>query len=167
MTRLQKHRAFLLFIALMIVAIAIELVCAWLAYHTIGEIVSSLMFLVVALNIVPIVLFAVRKQAFAVLVALVLVAAIVPYQAVLGYRLIAVQQEAVTVISYLYETKLHTGEYPADLSGYSFHDPSLSPFFHQYSRSAEHGGFTLCWYVGTPNTSHSYTPIHGWGYYPD
>lgn len=29
------------------------------------------------------------------------------------------------------------------------------------------GGFVLFYRVGTENTSHSYAPEYGWGYYPD
>ncbi len=155
------------FAALVAVAVAAELAGAWIAYHTIGAVMSQLLFFVAGLNLVPIVLHAARKPYLAVLAVLALFVVIVPYQALLGHRLLVLQDEAGGVVSYLYDARLRTSEYPADLSGYSFRDPSLRPFFQEYRRDADLGGFGLYWYVGTPNSSHSYTPRQGWGYYPD
>ncbi len=155
------------FAALLAVAVAAELAGAWLAYHTIGAVASTILFWVVALNVVPIVLHAARKPYLAVLAVLALFVVIVPYQALLGHRLLALQDEVGGAVSYLYDARLRTGEYPADLSGYSFHDASLRPYFQEYRRDSDLGGFGLYWYVGAPGTSHSYTPRQGWGYYPD
>ncbi|MGI5836543.1 MAG: hypothetical protein ACOX87_08645 [Chloroflexota bacterium] len=155
------------FAALLVTAVGAELAAAWLAYYTIGEIVSGMLFIALGLNVVPIALYALRRPVTAVLAALVLFAAIVPYQAVLGHRLLALNDEAGRVVAYLYETRFRTGEYPHDLTGYTFRDAGLQPYFQEYRRDAESGGFRLNWYVGTPSTSHSYTPRDGWGYYPD
>ncbi len=155
------------FVALLAVAAVTELAGAWLAYHTLGAVTSSVLFLAVGLNLVPIILHAARKPSLAVLAALALFVVIVPYQGLLGHRLLALQDEAGKAVSYVYGVRLRTGEYPADLSGYSFNDPGLRPFFQEYRRDPELGGFGLYWYVGTPGTSHSYTPRQGWSYYPD
>lgn len=155
------------FAALLAVAVVAEFAGASLAYHTIGAVTSSLLFLAVGLNLVPIILHVARKSSLAVLAALALFVAIVPYQGLLGYRLLALGEEAGKIVSCVYDVRLHTGEYPADLSAYSFHDTNLRPFFQEYRRDAELGGFGLYWYIGTPSTSHSYTPRQGWGYYPD
>ncbi len=167
MTGAQKLVPSLPFVAFMTVSILVELAAAWLAYHTVGAVFSGLLFMAVAINLLPVVLFVSRRQAMSLVIALILLLAIVPYQAVLGHRMISLQQEASGVVSYAYETKLATGEFPADLSGYKFGDEGLQPFFQEYRRNLESGGFSLFWYIGTPSTSHYYTPLHGWGYYPD
>lgn len=155
------------FAALLAVAVLVELAAAWLAHRTIGAVTSALLFLAVGLNLMPIVLHAARRPSLSVLAALAVFVAIVPYQALLGHRLLGLQEEAGKVVSYLYDVRLRTGEYPADLSSYSFHDPGLRPFFQEYRRGADLGGFGLYWYVGTPSTSHFYQPRQGFGYYAD
>lgn len=163
----MSRAATISFAALLAVAVVVEVAAAWLAYHTIGAIASTLLFLTVGLNLVAIILHLVHMPSLAVLAALALFVAIVPYQGLLGYRLLALQEEAGNVVSHLYDARLRTGEYPADLSGYSFQDPSLRPFFQEYRQDAGLGGFGLYWYVGTPSTSHSYSPRQGWVYHPD
>ncbi|MDA8218639.1 MAG: hypothetical protein M0Z94_13585 [Dehalococcoidales bacterium] len=163
----MKVSAYLPFVALLAVAVPVEVGAGLLAYHTIGEVTSAMLVLAVALNVVPVLLYVAGRQSLAVGLVLLLVVALVFPQVVLGQRLISLQQEAASIVAYTYETRLATGEYPADLSGYAFHDPSLSQFVEGYARDEERGGFALFYYVGSPATSHSYSPRHGWQYYPD
>jgi len=155
-----------LFILLMLVLVPLEIGCAYLVHETIGEVTSSLYFLAVALNLVFIVA-ALRYPRAAGLGALALALAIVPYQLVLGDRLLRVQQEASRIVAYAYEERLAAGAYPADLSDYGYHDPAMQKYIQRYAADDSAGGFFLAYRVGTENTSHTYTPENGWGYYPD
>jgi hypothetical protein len=53
-----------------------------------------------------------------------------------------------------------------DLTGYRFSYPRLAGRIH-YTRLRQPGSVQVTYYVGTPSTSHWYTPEGGWGYYPD
>ena len=158
----------LLFALIMAILIPLEVLCAYLAYETIGEIVSKLYFFAVAINLVFI-LVAIRYRAVAALGAVALGLAIIPYQLVLGHRLLRVQVEAASIVGYVYDEKLQSGEYPADLSEFVFEDPAMERYVQAYrvDDSTDWDGFLLSYCVGTESTSHTYSPRHGWGYYPD
>ncbi len=162
----MKKGETLLFGLLMLVLIPLELMCAYLAYETIGEVVSVMYFLAVGINLVFIVL-AVRNRTLAALGAVVLGLVIIPYQLVLGQRLLRVQAEAARVVSYVYEQRLATGEYPADLSNYEFHDSAMASYVQNYRPDETRGGFVFAYRVGTETTSHTYSPQDGWSYYAD
>ena len=162
----MKKTETLLFALLMLILIPLEIICAYLAYETIGEIVSIVYFLAVGIYLVFIVI-SVRYRTVAALGAMVLAFAIIPYQLILGQRLIKVQAEAARIVSYLYEQRLGIGEYPADLSSYEFHDPEMEKYVQNYRVDETRGGFILAYRVGTENTSHTYSPKDGWSYYPD
>lgn len=155
-----------LFALLMLAVVPLEIGCAFLAFETLGEITSMLYFMAVAVNLVFI-LLAVRRPAAAAVGAFVLALAIIPYQAVLGQRLVRVQAEAAGIVSFAYEEKLESGEFPTGLADYVFHDPGTEAYIQRYAPDDEHGGFVLSYRVGTENTSHSYSPKDGWSYYPD
>lgn len=165
---MNKKTELLLFVLLMGILVPLEVLCAYLAYETIGEIVSALYFIVLAINLVFIVV-AIRYRAAAALGAVVLGLAIIPYQLVLGYRLLRVQAEAASIVAYVYEYKLDTGEYPSDLTDYVFEDPATREYVQDYwaDDSPDWGGFRLSYRIGTESTSHTYSPQNGWGYYPD
>ena len=81
------------FALLLGVLIPLELVCAALAYETIGEITSRLYIIgVIGLNALVIAL-AFRYRVAATLCAVALVLLVIPYQVVLGERLLRVQAE--------------------------------------------------------------------------
>jgi hypothetical protein len=151
---------------LMLVLVPLEVACAYLAFETLGEVTSMLYFIAVAVNLLFI-LLAIRRPGAAAVGAFVLGLVIIPYQAVLGQRLIRVQAEAARIVSYAYEERLESGEFPADLAGYAFHDPGTESYIQNYSLSDEYRGFVLAYRVGTENTSHTYSPKDGWSYYPD
>jgi len=165
---MKKKTEVLLFALIMATLIPLELLCAYLAYETIGEIVSMLYFFAVAINLLFI-LVAIRYRAVAALGAVALGLAIIPYQLVLGHRLLRVQAEAASIVAYVYEERLQSGEYPSDLSEYVFRDPAMERYVQAYrvDDSQDWDGFFLSYRVGTESTSHSYSPRHGWGYYPD
>ena len=156
----------MLFSLLMGVLVPLEAWCAYRAYETIGELVSGAYFAALALNLAFIVL-AVRSRLAAAVAAVALGAAIIPYQLVLCSRLLRVQKEAAGLVAHVYEEKLRTGKYPADLRSYVFRDPRMKPYIQGYELTDDGGGFLLTYRVGTESTSHGYSPKDGWGYYPD
>ena len=161
-----KRPAFHVFALLLLVLVPLELVCAYLAYETIGEISSMLTYFAAGLNLILIVV-ALRYPRAAAAGAVLLGLAIVPYQLVLGDRLIRVQAEAAQIVGHVYEERLRTGQFPADLGAYTPLDPPTMAYIQRYERNGAVGGFFLAYRVGTESTSHSYTPDGGWSYYPD
>ena len=155
-----------LFLVLMLVLLPLEVGCGLLAYETIGEVSSRLLLMAVGLNLIPLSV-ALRSRIVASLLALALALIMIPYQVHLGYRLWRVQMEASRIVAYVYDTRIASGEYPSDLADYPFRDPDMARFVQAYRADPSNGGFYLTYRVGTPNTSHSYTPRHGWQYYPD
>ena len=155
-----------LFGMLMVVLVPLEIGCAYLAFETLGEVTSALYLMATGINLIFIIL-AIRHPTAAAVAALILGLLIIPYQAVLGDRLVRVQSEAARIVGYAYEQRLETGVFPADLSEYEFHDPAMRPYIQSYRRDGSAGEFTLVFRVGTESTSHRYTPEYGWSYYPD
>ena len=156
----------LLFVLLMVILVPLELTCAYLAYQTIGEIVSHLYFLAVGINLLIVVL-AIRYPRAAALGAFVLGLTIIPYQLVLGHRLLRVQLEASQMVAFVYEQRLSSGEYPVGLGDYEFRDPAMEKYIQVYRADESTGGFVLAYRVATESTSHTYSPDVGWSYYPD
>lgn len=122
-------------------------------------------------NLLPLVLFAGGLRAAAVAVALALALALVPYQLMLGRRLLALEHESSRLIGWAYWNRLRSGRFPADLRGYPFSAPWLREHFTDYAVASGGQGFGFSFWVGTRSTSHSYgvtaERAGGWGYYPD
>jgi hypothetical protein len=156
-----------LFVLLLALLIPLELLCARLAYETLGEIISAFYFLsIIGLNLLFIIL-AFRYRAAAALGAVGLALLIIPYQIILGDRLIRVQAEASQIVSYVYEQKIQNGVFPSDLSCYIFHDPTMKTYIQNYQLDEVGKQFKVFYRVGTESTSHWYSSDTGWGYYPD
>ncbi len=155
-----------LFAALSVTLIVLEAISALLAYETMGAVVSALYWIGLGENLILLLLvFRSRRTAAAGIVLLALV--IVPYQFTLAGRLWRVQTEASQIVAYAYQTRIAQDAFPADLAGYTFHDSAAKPFIREYRPASTAGGFVLCYSVGTPFTSHCYSPKDGWTYYPD
>lgn len=166
MARIRKE-TIIVFVLLLGVLIPLELFCAVLAYETIGEITSSLYVIgVIGLNLLFIVL-AFRYRTVAALGVVVLALLVIPYQVVLGQRLLRVQAEVTHIVSYAYEQRIMSGEFPSDLSSYAFHDIAMEVYIQRYQIDQTHEQFTVFYRVGTESTSHWYSSADGWGYYPD
>jgi len=166
MARIRKE-TIIVFVLLLGVLIPLELFCAVLAYETIGEITSSLYVIgVIGLNLLFIML-AFRYRVAAMLGVVVLALLVIPYQVVLGQRLLKVQAEVTHIVSYAYEQRIQSGVFPSDLSGYAFHDTALEVYIQRYQLDQAQEQFTVFYRVGTENTSHWYSSTDGWGYYPD
>ena len=156
----------LLFILLMGILVPLEVFCARLAFQTLGEVTSVLYFMALGLNLIFVVM-AFRSRTLAALGIILLALVIIPYQLFLGVRLVRTQAEASRIVTYVYEEKIDTGDYPPTLANYKYHDPDMEEFIQSYRVEADSGGFSLYYRVGTENTSHSYISQVGWGYYPD
>jgi hypothetical protein len=151
----------------LVLLIPAEVICAEASFETVGEITHWMVWMaVVGGNAFVLVLAAVSRPA-AIAFALVLGLIIVPYQLVLMRRHAHVQHEAARIVAYAYETRAETGAFPGDLSGYEYERPAVERFIQGYATGADYGGFRVWYRVGTPSTSHWYSPRGGWDYYPD
>jgi hypothetical protein len=83
---MNKKAAWILFALLTLTVVLLEVLCARLAYQTLGEIVSAVYGLLVVLNFIPLLLFF-RHRTAAALIALALALVIIPYQLILADRL--------------------------------------------------------------------------------
>jgi hypothetical protein len=157
----------LLFILLVGTLIPLEIICALLAYETLGEITSQLYFIsVIGINLL-LVMLAFRYRTIATLGIVGLALLIIPYQVILGNRLIRVQAETTRIVSFVYEQNAQNGTFPTDLSKYTFHDMETKAYIQSYELDAENKHFMVFYRVGTESTSHWYSSKDGWGYYPD
>ena len=134
--------------------ILLEIACAVLAYHTIGGLVSGLYYLLIMLNIVPLLAGLVSRR-LAVIGLLVIATLIIPYQLLLGVRWWRVQREADRIVLHL-----RSG---APASSYVFRDAGTRPFI----TIAPRPDTDVSYWIGSPSTSHWYDPKYGWLYYPD
>ena len=162
----MKKNETLLFILLIAVLVPLEVLSAYLAYETLGEIMQGIYFLAIGLNLLLIIL-AVYSRSLAAIGVVILALLLVPYQLTLGYRFIEVQTEVAAIVSHAYEQKIDTGEFPEDLTKYRYQNPDMEMYIQNYRLNEERGGFTVIYRVGTESTSHWFSSNDGWGYYPD
>jgi hypothetical protein len=146
--------------------VPLEILSSFIAFETIGELVSMLYFFAVAINL-PLAVLAWKKPLMGAIAGCVLATAIIPYQVVLASRLVDVQAEATRIVAFAYRSKADTGIFPSDLSSYSFANPRVARFFQEYNHFRNPDGFQLVYRIGTESTSHWYSTKTGWGYYPD
>ncbi len=162
--RKWAHRSLILAAILL----PIELVCVGIAYETIGEVLQgALILMFLGGNLIGFLLLLFRLPRAAMVWLLFFALLIIPHQSWLGLRLAMLRYEAGQLVAYLEQTKKATGEYPPDLSGYTFRFPSLDDHFHHYAPSSTQGGFEVRWHVNTRGIAHWYSPRDGWSYYPD
>lgn len=147
--------------------IVLEIFCAKLAFETLGEIDSGLLLFLVALNIIPLTLLILKKHKEVAMGLLLLIALIIiPAQLCLGFKLLYLKEEAANITAFVYEQKFATGNYPNDLSSYTFSFPKLQKHF-SYRKESDQA-FKILYFVGTKSTSHFYYSEHKkWSYYPD
>jgi hypothetical protein len=161
----SKMQCRLLYSLLLAIIVSLEIISAFLAFQTMGEVFRILYFAAIALNGIFIVL-AFRHPNAAVIGVIGLALLIVPYQFWLTVRLWQLQNEAAAIVTYVYEEKVENGAYPATLTGYHFRNEALAPHF-RYRMDSPECAFYVDYYVGSPTTSHSYCASQGWSYYPD
>lgn len=153
------------FIALMALLIPLELACASIARYWISPANCFVAAMAVVLNIIPIVFYVNKHRPVAIISALLLACLIVPDSIIGGLQLFFLQREAGSVVAYVYETKLKTGNYPGDLSAYKFFVPTLKENF-AYFRDTQ-SGFRVAYTVTGSNTDYWYEPELGWNYHND
>lgn len=157
----------ILFAILMASLIPLELFCGILAYETLGAVTSQVYLAGTLLFNLAFIILAFRYRSVAILAVIVFALLIIPYQLVLGQRLLRVQAEATRIVAYAYEQKIQTGAFPANLSGYTATDAEMMNYIQNFQLDETGEQFTVHFRVGTENTSHWYSSEDGWGYYPD
>jgi hypothetical protein len=157
----------LLFALIAGILVPLEVVCALLAYETLGEITSMIYFIgIIGINTL-LFLLALRYRTVAALGMVGLALLIIPYQIMLGDRLMRVQAETTRIVAFVYEQKLKNETFPSELSGYIFTDTAMKTYIQSYEIDEVSQQFTVFYRVGTESTSHWYSSEGGWGYYPD
>ena len=162
MTKINK----ILYLLTLGLLIALEVFCAKLAFETLGEITSGLYMGIVILNIIPIILLTQKKTTLANILFLIIALVVIPWQVCLAKKLTSLKEEAANITAYAYEQRVQSGNFPKDLSGYTFSFPKLQKHFTYIKES--NGQFKILYFVGTESTSHFYYSEHQrWSYYPD
>ena len=156
----------ILFAWLMTLLLLLELACGLLAYFTLGEVMSAFYILPISLNL-PFILLFLRQRRVALIGIVVLALLIIPVQIGLGIEVARVQVEASHLVTYIYSYRDQTGQYPANLDTYVFHDPAVRGHFGTYQRDNAPAGFVLYYWAGSATNSYWYSSHTGWGYYPD
>ncbi|MEM9378350.1 MAG: hypothetical protein AAGB93_00275 [Planctomycetota bacterium] len=156
-----------IFAITLLLLLPLEVICAQSAFHTVGEIDHMVVwFTVAAGNLFALALAALSPKA-ATVAALLVGATIVPYHLGLIRRHSLVRHEASRIVAFAYEAKAQSGAFPSDLVAFEYERPSVARYIQHYGTDAQAGGFMVTYCVGTPTTSHWYTPNGGWQYYPD
>ena len=153
-SRLNGYPISNVYLTIQIILIGLEVVAALLAIRTLNEITSELMFLIIGLNVIPGLLYIINFKKAALVGAVLIASAIVPYQLVLGHRYVQLKQESENVVDFVYDYYTTRGSFPSDLSEYDFENPTLSEYI-TYERQATQD-FTLTYFVGDPLTAHFY-----------
>ena len=155
----------ILFILVLSVQVITELTGAEITYHTMSELFSALFYLLVLLNIFPVILFMKKKFILAILFSSLLWIALVPYQIYGLRKLILLKTESANITGYVYRYKINTGYYPENLDDYPFSYPHLKNNIHYKTTNDD---FSLSYHVLLRSTSHFYSSDDPkWHYYPD
>ena len=161
----ENRRGMRWYFAAAIGLMAVELYFAALAWHTIGEVVSGFVFVLLGNAVAVGVAFASRLAAWVLLVALALL--IIPWQAVLGVRWGRVHREAERIVAYVQAQHAATGQYPPNLNSYTFRDAGTRPYI-EYIAGVDSAGFEVHYRVGSGGTAHTWhDQSTKWFYYPD
>ncbi len=163
----QQPAAAFGFILILLILLPLEYFCARLAFETLGEIYEVFYYLLMILNVAPILLFIFKKRMAGFISVFIIGALIIPWQLKLGYRLLLLKEESANLVNYVYEYKQANGEFPKDASGHTFKYKKLTDYL-QYKYSEQDKSFLVTYWVGTATTSHFYRPqLKRWEYYPD
>jgi len=155
------------FIILTIAVMPIELACAHLSYYTIGVIYSGSLYVIVLLFNIFFFLVATTRPTIGVTLVFTLALFIIPYHLFLGNRLIRVQAEAARIVTYAYEQKLKTGEFPTDFSDYKYEDSAMKKFIIIDFDNNSDEALRVSYWVGNKNASYWFSSKTGWNYRPD
>lgn len=151
---------------LLLVLTPLELGCARLAYHTLSEVDSIGLFLIlIAGNLLTLLTLAVRLPRMSIVLMILISLLIIPNQIRLGIRLLMLNNEASRIVEYVESEVARTGKCPSNLSKYKFAFSSNEKHIQSYRVAP--GGYIFYWYIGNRNASHWYAPLQGYRYYPD
>jgi hypothetical protein len=153
--------------------VIIEVICANLSYYGLGWLGRIVMMLAVGQNFfVPVFYWRGLRNA-ALVVAVVIAILVIPYNLLLGQRLLALQDEANHVVAYINQVKEETGVYPSNLYEYRYKNWYLWGFFRiytpqQYPTMEQPFGVGYC-PTAREECSYGYwyTPTYGWNYSDD
>lgn len=141
---------------------------AILAYHTIGEVISGFYFFLIGMANVVVLGVALMNRRAALIAAVAVTVLALPFQLFLGVRWWRIHGEAERIIAYAEDHRRETGTYPTSLTDYAYRDRYTQSFVQDYRLSRRSSSdYSLSYRIGTPSTSHSYSPRNGWSYYPD
>ncbi|WP_303316425.1 hypothetical protein Q4Q34_06360 [Flavivirga abyssicola] len=162
----NKNSLVIIFICFLSILITLEILSALFAYETIGEVTSGFYVLMIFLNIIPILLFILKRKLLSFFITIIIGAILIPGQILLGHKLFLLKNESASVVNYIYKYKIRNGKYPVDISEYRYKYPELRNHITYNFKDTD---FSVYYYVSTPNTFHYYVHSRGynWGYYPD
>lgn len=168
MSLLKKGDSTIIFWILLFILIILETLSALLSYETIGEVTANLYFLIIFLNVIPILLFLYKRKFLAILICILIALIYVPEQIQLTNKLIKLKEEGANIVNYIYNYKIKNNEFPEDISEYVYKYTDLKKHF-SYTYKANKDDFSVYFYVGSKSTSHFYIHSKGyyWDYYPD
>lgn len=146
-----------------LVFLLLELVCVRFVWETAGEVAATFVGMIVIFgDLIVLSSVFLNRPRLTTLLLSALILLTVPYPVFLRIKLSFLESEAHRIIAYAETTRVQTGSYPPDLSGYQFHHSWTAASF-IYAPD----GFWLHWWAEQPGVSHSYSPARGFGYYPD
>jgi hypothetical protein len=153
--------------------IILEVVCANLSYYTLAALGRVGMMLAVGLNFFVLMFYWRGLRNTALVLAFVIAILVIPYNLLLGQRLLALTEEREHVIAYINHIKEETGLYPANLYEYRYKNWYLSGFFRiytlqQYPTMEQPFGVGYCPTArGECSYGYWYSPAYGWTYSDD
>ncbi len=167
--KMDKHKkiARTVFMVLLLTMVMIEIYCAKLSYENYGWWMPIFLYFLVFLNLLPVALFFKNAEIPAIILVVLLAVAIIPNQLTLTHKLMLEREEAGSITNYVYQQKILTGKFPANLNNYKFKYSALKDDFY-YTQDGE-TSFTIHFSVGTTSTSHFFMHYTGtrWEYYDD
>jgi uncharacterized membrane protein len=153
-------RKLFLSISILITVLPLEIYFSEQAYFTIGAYSNALFQLASYLSILLSILFLIlNKTKFCIGTLVLGLFTIVPVNMYYAKRWQNLKIESDEIVHWVYQQKLNNNSFPEKLI--RKHDPRI-----KYTKENEYG-FTLFFYVTTPNTGHFYTPKDGWCYMDD
>jgi hypothetical protein len=156
----SRMKKLLVFLMLILVILPLEIYCSEQAYFTMNWLISGLFYGVSYTTVFLSILFLIiHKKGLSMAVLGTGLLAIVPYNLYCANDLQNLKKESAGIVHWIYRQKLETHTFPKTIS--SRHDSRIT-----YTREGENG-FTLFFYVTTPNTGHFYTLKDGWCYMDD
>ncbi|MHB0756885.1 hypothetical protein [Polaribacter sp. M15] len=160
-----KNKSDLNFKIILITLVLFEIISCYYAYYTLGEVKQFIFILILSLNIISFLLYHYKLKIISLVVAIIIGLVIIPYQSLLVSKWFELKKESSMLVEYLHSYKRKNGEFPENISDYTFQNQKLTSNFSYYINSND---FRLHYYIGTKGTTHFYyNNVGKWEYYPD